>query len=184
MLIVLIPSATDESVDSLLNPFIAKMEKKYPDILIQVGIGTLWNGLDEFQKSYQESLQALLYLHSSEKVVDRICVYDTLNIEKLFFELQNKNVLKEICSKQLGPLIEYDTDNQADLINTLKMYIQKDGNLTNTAAALYIHVNTLRYRIKKIEQLLSIKLKNISQLFNMNLALEAQTFLNHFSEES
>lgn len=53
----------------------------------------------------------------------------------------------------LAPLLRYDQEHHGDLIKTLDLYLQHGGNSTRTANALFIHRNSLRYRLARIQAL-------------------------------
>ena len=58
------------------------------------------------------------------------------------------------CRSALGRLLEYDGENEGDLLATLKLLLETNFNYSATAAELFVHANTVRYRSDKIEQLL------------------------------
>jgi purine catabolism regulator len=53
----------------------------------------------------------------------------------------------------LGPLQRYDREHHGDLVKTLNAYLRHGGNATRTANALYLHRNSLRYRLARIQAL-------------------------------
>jgi len=53
----------------------------------------------------------------------------------------------------LKPLQQYDQDQRGDLLKTLTAYLQHGGNATRTADALYLHRNSMRYRLARIHAL-------------------------------
>lgn len=59
-------------------------------------------------------------------------------------------------TKLLKPLTQYDQEHNGDLLNTLAAYLRHSGNAVQTAAALYIHRNSLRYRLDRIHALTSL----------------------------
>lgn len=56
----------------------------------------------------------------------------------------------------LSPLKRYDAEHQGDLVKTLAAYLRQGGNSTQTANALYLHRNSLRYRLARIQALLCL----------------------------
>ena len=53
----------------------------------------------------------------------------------------------------LEPLRRYDREHHGDLVKTLAAYLHHAGNSTRTANALYLHRNSLRYRLARIQAL-------------------------------
>lgn len=73
----------------------------------------------------------------------------------------------------LGPLEEYDRSRQADLLHTLEVFLACSGSWNRTATRLHVHVNTLRYRIRRIEALTGRDLGTLEDRVDFFLALRA-----------
>lgn len=101
-------------------------------------------------------------------------IYDELNIEPLLFEIQNESLIASYLEKTLGPLL----GTHATLLETLHMYLQRNGNATETASALFIHRSTLLYRLEKIEQLLTVSLNDAETRFSLFFAIKLWNFNN------
>jgi Purine catabolism regulatory protein-like family/PucR C-terminal helix-turn-helix domain/GGDEF-like domain len=71
----------------------------------------------------------------------------------------------------LGPLLAYDRAHDADLVHTLEEFLDCSGSWTQCAARLHVHVNTLRYRIGRVEQLTGRDLGRFADRVDFFLAL-------------
>jgi hypothetical protein len=80
---------------------------------------------------------------------------------------------RAIHRRLLGPLLDYDAAHGADLVGTLTVFLDRDGSWVRAAEVLHVHVNTLRYRIGRIEQLLGVDLGEFSHRVDLFLALHA-----------
>jgi hypothetical protein len=67
-------------------------------------------------------------------------------------------VLQETCRLVLGPLLEHDAQKGTSFCQTLQVFLASDGHYREAARLLYVHENTLRHRIKRIQNTLSIDL--------------------------
>ena len=74
-------------------------------------------------------------------------------------------------SRVLGPLLEHDRVHRTDLVRTLRMYLDSSGSWARCAAAMHLHVNTLRYRIARIETLTGRDLRRLADQTDLLLAL-------------
>lgn len=72
----------------------------------------------------------------------------------------------------IGPLQAYDRQHRSDLVPTLKMFLECSGSWTRCAEILHVHVNTLRYRIARIEQLTGRDLSTLPDRVDLFLALQ------------
>jgi hypothetical protein len=70
-----------------------------------------------------------------------------------------------------GPLHEYDREHRSDLVPTLRAFLDCSGSWTRCAEVLHVHVNTLRYRIQRIEQLTGRDLSTLPDRVDLFLAL-------------
>jgi DNA-binding PucR family transcriptional regulator len=73
----------------------------------------------------------------------------------------------------LGPLETYDAAHRSELMLTLRVFLEHAGSWTQAATALHVHVNTLRYRIGRIEELTGRDLNRFPDRVEVYLALAA-----------
>ncbi|THA34262.1 PucR family transcriptional regulator [Streptomyces sp. A1277] len=81
------------------------------------------------------------------------------------------DVRRAFTARLLDPLREYDRRHRAELIPTLEAFLDCDGSWTRCAARLHLHVNTLRYRVGRIEQLTGRDLARLEDKLDFFLAL-------------
>jgi DNA-binding PucR family transcriptional regulator len=82
-----------------------------------------------------------------------------------------KPVLRSFRERLLGPLAEYDARHHAELLTTLRSFLACDGSWSACASQLYVHVNTVRYRIGRIEALTGRDLSALADRVDFFLAL-------------
>ncbi len=73
----------------------------------------------------------------------------------------------------MAPLLEYDARRHTHLLDTLRTLLDNHYAVQPTAAALYIHRNTLLKRLRRIETLLGVDLTDIDDLMELYLGLRA-----------
>jgi DNA-binding PucR family transcriptional regulator len=78
---------------------------------------------------------------------------------------------RSFTDRLLGPLVAYDAAHRTDLLATLEAFLDCDGSWTRCAARLHLHVNTLRYRIGRIERLTGRDLSTFPGRVDLYLAL-------------
>jgi hypothetical protein len=78
----------------------------------------------------------------------------------------------EVVDRHLGPLLRYQRDSRKDLLSTLDRFLTSGGQMKDTSAALHIHVSTLQYRLKRIEEILGCSLSNPETRFNLSVVLK------------
>ncbi|MEM5590866.1 helix-turn-helix domain-containing protein [Niallia circulans] len=68
-----------------------------------------------------------------------------------------------VIERKIGKLIQYDKENDSDLVKTLFYYLTSNGSLKETANQLYIHRNSVKYRIDRIKEIADIKLDTFQE---------------------
>ncbi|MFC7766468.1 PucR family transcriptional regulator [Leucobacter soli] len=81
--------------------------------------------------------------------------------------------LQSIGDQILKVLIDYDAENDAQLVSTLKVYLESNCQATVAAQRLFVHRNTLRYRLRLIGKLTGADLDDFEVLVNFYLAVLA-----------
>jgi hypothetical protein len=80
-------------------------------------------------------------------------------------------VLRSFRERLLGPLVAYDSQHRAELLPTLREFLACSGSWNTCAAKMYVHVNTVRYRIRRIEELTGRDLACLDDRVDFFLAL-------------
>ncbi|MBP1889099.1 sugar diacid utilization regulator [Clostridium moniliforme] len=131
----------------------------------------------DIKTSYKEAFKALSMI-DMYKNDSKVIKYSDLGIVRLLIELSDVKDINQYCYENLGPILEYDKNHGMDLIGTLKCYFKNNRHLLKTSQELFIHRNTLLYRLSTIKNLLQRDLDDAMtdlELFNSILIYE---FLN------
>lgn len=81
------------------------------------------------------------------------------------------SVQRSFRERLLGPLLAYDDLHRAELLSTLREFLACSGSWNACAAKMYVHVNTVRYRIRRIEELTGRDLSTLDDQVDFFLAL-------------
>ena len=144
-------------------------------ISMKAGIGTGYEYIEDFKKSWQEAKNALAIsgiLNQEEKVY----FYEELGIYSLIAQISNGKFLDEYMESKIGRLIEADQMQEGDLCETLEAYLEHNCNANATAEALFIHRNTMRYRMNKIRRILDDDISDISVFLELKLAFAIKRY--------
>lgn len=80
--------------------------------------------------------------------------FESLGVYRMLSSVTDPAGIEGFMNEQLGPLIEYDRQHDSSLLLTLERYFDSGCNYDEAAEALSIHRNTLKYRLKRIRELL------------------------------
>lgn len=103
----------------------------------------------------------------------RVCAagHEELASHVLLLPFVPDDVRRAFTARLLDPLRDYDRRHRAELIPTLEAFLDCDGSWTRCATRLHLHVNTLRYRVGRIEQLTGRDLARLEDKLDFFLAL-------------
>ena len=147
---------------------------RYPEITVNLSFSRIRQENYDIKISYKESFKALSMIDICSKD-SKIIKYNELGIVRWLVELANIKEIQQYCYENLGPILEHDKKHGMDLMNTLKCYFQNNRHLLKTSQQLFIHRNTLNYRLSTIKNLLNIDLDDAMidlELFNSILIYE------------
>jgi sugar diacid utilization regulator len=102
----------------------------------------------------------------------RLTNFEDLGLYQLFASC-DLTELERLVRQWLAPVVDYDRDRNADLLETLSQYLETGCSLDQAAASLHIHRSTLRYRLGRIEDLLGLDLRSADTRFHLQLATRA-----------
>jgi sugar diacid utilization regulator len=89
----------------------------------------------------------------------------------LLLRASSRDDLEAFARRTLRPLIEYDRGHGGELLRTLRVFLEEDRVQRRAAARCFVHVNTVVYRVRRIEELLGVDLGDPSTVFDITLAL-------------
>ncbi len=144
-----------------------ELTKKFK-ISVSMGIGQKYP-LMEVHKSYQEARAAINVTHIMGHK-NFIRHFNELGIFKLLYT-QDSATLQAFCDETLGRLIEYDKEHSGEMMATLRCLFDCNMNWKQAAEFLYIHVNTLRYRVSKINEILNVDFYKLETRINLVVAM-------------
>lgn len=84
----------------------------------------------------------------------------------------------------LGPLLDYDGDNNTELVATLESVYAGNSNVAAAAEALYVHPNTVHQRLARIDQITGVSWRENDIALQRQLALKVRTLLAHPPREA
>ena len=150
--IAVIPYETSD-IEMLLREIETAAAAGGLELSLSAGVGMPGIQVDQLSDSYFQARRACklqAVLESREKVQ----YFSKLGLYHLLFFVQDKKELQRFYKNMLGSLEEYDRVNDTNLTENLYVYLQNNCNSYATAVALFIHRNTLRYRLERINSII------------------------------
>lgn len=130
---------------------------------------------DKLKTAREEAKFALDISKKLQGLIPFITFYDQTGIYKMLHHLSEPQVLREYVEEKLGRLLT-NGSKETDLLDTLLCLLKNGFNLQKTAKELYIHYNTLRYRLDKLKEY-GIDSSDGLELAELALAYQMHTYL-------
>jgi carbohydrate diacid regulator len=144
-------------------------------INVRVAYGTVVNELKEVSKSYKEAKMALevgKIFYAEKNVVS----YSALGIGRLIYQLP-VNLCKIFIEEIFGDNIPDELDEETMV--TLNKFFENNLNISETSRQLFVHRNTLVYRIEKIQKSIGLDLRNFDDALVFKIALMVVNYVNY-----
>jgi purine catabolism regulator len=116
-----------------------------------VAAGGIAAGVDDLGRSYEEAASTLA-LGRELSGGDFVLEHEELGVYRLLSRLPLEE-LRRHRAEAIGPLLDYDREHNGALVHTLEVFLRCERNRVRAAEELFIHYNTLRYRLGQIEKL-------------------------------
>lgn len=144
--------------------------KQALEINLSFSFGNPYENIEDISNSYIEAKSALEEVKQREDP-DTMNYYHPKGLIGLF-DGTNDEDIHYYCEKVLKDLAYPEDPAVIDLRKTLQFYLDFNCEITKTANTLYLHRNTIKYRIKQCEKILGQSVKNPQTSLNLRLALE------------
>jgi sugar diacid utilization regulator/putative methionine-R-sulfoxide reductase with GAF domain len=141
-----------------------------------VGIGNLANGVSELARSHIEARQALRLTRRAGGR-GRVASYRSLGAFRLLLEVQSPDALRRFVNELLGTLLEYAQSRDTPLLETLEALAAARWVRRAAARQLGIHINSMSYRVERIQTLTGLQLDEPETRVAISIALRARAML-------
>lgn len=140
----------------------------------RLGVSSIFESVEDFAICIRQAVSAM---NMSAITKDKLMYYNNLGTYKIIYPARESAYIRDFCDEVLSPLTEYDEKYKSDLIKTIEVYLQNDGDYKKTATDLNQHENTVRYRILKAKKLLNLEENNMKFIEQVSVALKIRNTL-------
>ncbi len=165
-----------ESIGHALEAVVSEVSAYCSHFEIHTGVGRRFADLFKLKPSYADAMHALRIL-GKLGTKSRILFFDELEVKKFLFS-NDPSELREFACRTLNGLINYQNSSREEFLDTLRHYIQSNGNWSLTRNRLHIHGNTLNYRLNRIKEILQLDLDDYSDRLKIQISFEIMDLLD------
>ncbi|MFD1040476.1 PucR family transcriptional regulator [Virgibacillus byunsanensis] len=172
-LIILLPIQIEEENDDYkkeINNLLHEISSQHDNISLISGISQI-HDIQSLSLAYNQSIKSLEYAIDFMVTKSHNQFYDDLGIYRLFSNPIMQDEVQKFVYELLTPLIEYDNEHRSDLIHTLQIFLHNRGNYRKTAKEMFVHHNTIRYRLNTINELIKSDIHEYHTQLQFSIAL-------------
>ncbi|AGA70708.1 sugar diacid utilization regulator [Desulfitobacterium dichloroeliminans LMG P-21439] len=156
-------------INMIINQVLAQVDERIVSRRVRVGTGRKYDQPTELFRSYQEAKVAVK-LSVLLKGKGNMTYFRDLGVERILYN-HDKQELLEFYREILADLEAQDKQKN-ELVETLENYLSHHCDLKATATALFLHPNSLRYRLKRIEEILDVNLEDFDIIVALIIAFK------------
>jgi hypothetical protein len=143
-------------------------------VRLTVGVSAPAEGVTSLSGALHEARSARRLAALRGTAAVSVVTSDEVASHELLLATVPASVLRSFRERLLGPLLAYDDRHRAELLPTLREFLACSGSWNACAAKMYVHVNTVRYRIRRIEELTGRDLSCLDDQVDFFLALRVR----------
>lgn len=179
LVLIRMPQPYDTMLERLnrrAENLLAALRRRFPDGRIGIGIGHCYEDIPELKKTHYEAKIALIagMMSSLERP---IYLFDRMGVFRILFDLKNRDALFQFRDETVGVLRKYDEENGTAFLDTVRTFYERGNSVQETAHAMFVHYNTIRYRLSKLKELFGWDLLDRNDLTNLYVGLKVDAYL-------
>jgi hypothetical protein len=147
--------------------------RETPNFDFHASVGPVVSGIRTLPDAYKKAVNAVRM--AAQWLSDAPVAYEEMGVHRLLCEIKDLQALQSFYQEKLGTLIEWDQRGGTDYLATLRCYIENDASVKRVSEILFMHRNTVNYKIKKIRKLLGSPL-NYRNMMELLLAFHIYDF--------
>ncbi|SNS07320.1 purine catabolism regulatory protein [Anaerovirgula multivorans] len=158
-------------LEEVVSKIVASLQDYDDAYLVAVGISNVYKRIKNIEKMYNEAYLAALFSNHDS------IYFNSLDTIKLLYPLKDDNEVHEYYNRTIRKLEKYDEDQGTNLLETVECYLRYNFNRKIAASKLFIHVETLRYRLNRIEEITGYSLNDTEGIFALQMGLKLKKLI-------
>ena len=158
--VLIVNNLKEDELKVIINKMHKRSKKRIDDKRVYLGIGSQMKDLGQVYLSYKRAKAAVLMAMQFKLP---IVFFEDMGVYQILFSIEDKQILIEMYHRLLQPLIDYDQKHHGELEKTLFYYLIYGESQLTMAKNLYMHRNTINYRMNKIKELLNCQLDTFEE---------------------
>lgn len=143
---------------------------------LSIAVGGVCLELGDFGRAYHDARRALRVARSLGRK-EQVISLEELGIYGMLLQDYAQPQLSGFLEKTLGQLVRYDQKHGASLVETLRAYLLSGGSIPRACETMYVHRNTLKYRLERIQEIAEVDLDDPETRLQLQVALKVRELM-------
>lgn len=165
--VLVVNNLDEDELENVVYGMYKRAKKRIESHTIHIGMSNQVKSFNHVILAYKRACAAV---RMAEKFQYSTVSFTEMGVYQLLFLIEDQEVLQNMHDRLLNPLIEYDRQHHGQLEETLYQYLIYDGNQLSMSKHLYMHRNTINYRMTKIKELIHCDLNSFEEKLPYMLA--------------
>jgi sugar diacid utilization regulator len=180
--VVLVPVADDSGLRRVAETIARELQSSLHGFTFAVGHSRVALDPVDLYRAGNEALLAANVAETRPAAIDEpadALAFEDTGAYRLLLPAMSEDPaeLQRFYSETVEPLVAYDDQYETDLVQTLETFLECDGNVAGTAAKLYTHRHTVRYRLERVRDLTGLDVGSTDGREKLGLGLKAMRVL-------
>jgi sugar diacid utilization regulator len=179
--VLLLPTADEAGVRRVAEAIARELHASLHGFTLAVGHSRAAHDPVDLYRAGNEALLAANVAEARQAggADDTVLAFEQTGAYRLLLPAMSEDPaeLQRFYAETVEPLVAYDEQYETDLVQTLETYLDADGNVAGTAARLYTHRHTVRYRLERVRDLSGLDVNSTDGREKLGLGLKAMRVL-------
>lgn len=167
---------SESIVRSWIGDVQQRLRLQIPDMTFNIGVSRPYSGIQGIRDAFTEAIRALELGRPLQSDNDNMIFFSDLGIYKLFHPSSGPEDLEEFYRETIAPIEIYDVTHGTQLLETLQRFFERNYGLTDAAESLFVHVNTLKYRLQKVEEISGCRISEAEGRLRLQLGVKLRLY--------
>lgn len=155
--VLIMNAMTERETAEILDAFAERAARRFTDIVFYIGVSDSVADISRLHLAYKRALAAVDMARRQGK---RLQYFREMGLYRLLSRVEDRELLAAFYQEKLRVLEECDREHGTDYTKTLRTYLECGGSIREVSAKMFIHRNTILYRMAHIRELLEDPLES------------------------
>lgn len=167
-------------ITEYLQALFEALKMTYTKCKIKIGVGRRCYNARDYKVALDEAFKALSFTERKLGCKEGVIFYHSLKLMECLMHSGNEETLAVFVQSIIGKLYEYGVKNNINLIDTLECYLNHNCCIQSAARELFIHPNSLRYRLEKAGKISALDFTDNDTRLELQLAIKLYRYQRDF----